>query len=760
MAENRNIRETTMAEHIAAAQGKATVTDEEIKQTIDALRAKAAERPETDGSRAAARSVRFYDIYINNPGTTVDENWTEFEATIAQGGSGGDLPVTEETKEAKERRELEARLNTASIGQGQSYLLGQGLLRVNAVPEGPQFKEQAAPESDEPSEMQAKISGKPMPDKARPKEEDTQARQGVRTTADQRREQTPERPVANPNPNLNPNLARPATPTPPAPPKPGAPRWPLKGRSGKTRCEITSQRCWELSVDKLLEADTALIATGLQPGLNPQSVPLWADSRNVHFTGFGARSARGFSVPQAETIFFDSVAGLFDASAGLFDDGGGITGPLVVPSTSAIRGLLAYRLASGLGRLVFTTIDKIWKWDGGLSADEVQSGLSGINDEQETIGNDATFTSIVSWGDWFITTNNIDPIKVYKTGAAMASLGGSPPSRAKILAKLGPHVLAFNTVNGANWVEWCAEDNAEQWVTASDPTAGNLPVRDLENPIASVAKIGEALGIFTKNEMQLMQYLGGVFQFGSKPQMEGLGALSLTSTISIGPKIFGLYYDDIFVTDGFSRQSIAEKPFGRWIQKHVNFDQKSKIAGWHETNLNTVKWSVPIDGSKVPNFIIGFNYATGAFSFHDQAISYGIDPGAFKYSTVGTPNGKIFWTESSDVIEFDGGPINAWVETKPISIDAPQAWKVLQYLKFVLKDLASADVKFKIGWQEKLTDSVTWSSEYTLADLNHEEFFENFGFVFVTLKIYSNSNAAQWTLEGLEAHGVGVGRRF
>ena len=164
---DRNIRETTMAEHIAAAQGKPTVTDEEIKQTLDALRARAAQRPEDDGSRAAARSVRFYDIYINNPGTTADENWTEFEATIAQGSSGVD-PVTE-TKEAQEKRELEARLKTASIGQGQSYLLSQGLLRVGAKPEGPQFEEQPAPKSDEPSEMQAKISGKPMPDKAKAK---------------------------------------------------------------------------------------------------------------------------------------------------------------------------------------------------------------------------------------------------------------------------------------------------------------------------------------------------------------------------------------------------------------------------------------------------------------------------------------------------------------------------------------------------------------------------------------------------------------
>ena len=70
-----------------------------------------------------------------------------------------------------------------------------------------------------------------------------------------------------------------------------------------------------------------------------------------------------------------------------------------------------------------------------------------------------------------------------------------------------------------------------------------------------MSKLGEALGIYTKNELQTdASILGGVFQFGAKPQMEGLGALSINSVVSIGPKNFGLYYDDVFVTDGFSRK--------------------------------------------------------------------------------------------------------------------------------------------------------------------------------------------------------------
>ena len=154
------------------------------------------------------------------------------------------------------------------------------------------------------------------------------------------------------------------------------------------------------------------------------------------------------------------------------------------------------------------------------------------------------------------------------------------------------------------------------------------------------------------------------------------------------------------------------------------------------------------------------NYTTGAWGFHDQGISCGIEPGAFRYSTVGTPNGKLFWTESSDVIEFDGGPISAFAETKPIDLKAADAWKVLQHCKFVMRGSRIRGRLFQAWWQERLTDNVTWSDPYTIELVNHEEFLENFGFVFLTIRLYSNSNAAQWTLEGFEARGVGVGKEF
>ena len=511
-------------------------------------------------------------------------------------------------------------------------------------------------------------------------------------------------------------------------------------------------------MQKILDAPLEMVTTGLTPGINSQDAPFWKDARNVHFTAYGAEAQHGYAVPSFDAVFFDSVAGNFDAASGLFDlAGGSVPLALSFSANKPIRGLMTYRLATGLPRTVWGTVDKIWKWDGGANADEVQSGLTGYPDESS--GNLATLLSMIPWGDWFITTNSIDPIKIYKTGASMATIGGTPPTRARCLAKLGPHVLAFNTNLGPNIMQYSAEDNPEQWDNGADVTAGILPVRDLENEILAAVQLGNAIAVYSLNEMQLIQYLGGVFQFGSQPLLDGIGALSVQSIVSVGRINYGLYFNGIFKTDGSSTQTITTKVFDTWMENNVNFAQKSKIYGWHDSVLHQVRWAVPLIGSSEPNFIIGYNYITGSFSLYDQGVTAATTSSVFRYSTVGTAGGKLFFAEANAQMLFDGATINAFAQTKELDMDAPDIWKTLQMLKLTLKDLSSTGLFVELGWQEKLTDAIAWSTPVAISNIN-TEIWDNFGAVYLSLRFSSQDPNANWTLEKLAAFGVVSGQRF
>jgi hypothetical protein len=507
---------------------------------------------------------------------------------------------------------------------------------------------------------------------------------------------------------------------------------------------------------KLAEAALQEVQTGLMPGMNVLDALLWADARNVHFTQFGAVAMRGALPISFNDAYFDSHAGLFDDAAGLFDEADAGDATLVSPATTAIRGMLAFREASGSGavQFVFSTRDKIWCYIGGATAAEVKSGLAGIADATAT--QVATMNSLVSWGDWFLSSNGIDPIQICKDGLTAADLTGTPPTRARLLAKLGPHVVAFNTDLGGNYAEWCAEDNVEEWDPLADVTAGNLPVRDLENDITAVVPLGDNLAVYTENEIQIMSY-GGALQFGTKPSLENLGAFGAYSVCRVDRLNYGLYYNGIFATDGYSSQPIVEPQLGRWLEKNVNWDQRSKIVAWFDANRKSINFSVPLVGNGEPSRIISLDAATKALTFRDQGVSSAIPASVYKYSVVGTTGGKLFLDEAEGM-SFDGAAINAYIQTKPLEFGEEQAWKTIQRFRSKWKNRAG-NVELYLGSSEQPDSTIDWQGPFSI-DADYSELFPEVGFQFLHVKFQSQDAAAEWTFTGFRADGVVAGAAF
>lgn len=505
---------------------------------------------------------------------------------------------------------------------------------------------------------------------------------------------------------------------------------------------------------KLLEAKLEDVMSGLSPGLNALDAALWADARNVHFTPHGAVAMRGTSLLSFNARYFDSHAGNFDDATGLFDASSD-TSSMVSPALTPIRGISIFRTLAGAVRVPFGTVDKLWCYNGGSSADEIKTGLAGLSDQTATTV--ATFNSFAPWGDWFLASNGIDPIQICKDGQTAADLTGSPPTFARILQKLGPHVIAFNTDLGGNYAVWCGEDNVEEWDPMTDVTAGNVPVRDLENEITCVVPLGDNLAIYTENELQIMAY-GGAFQFGAKPQLADIGAFGAYGIASTGRTNFGLYFNGIFATDGYSKQLVSERDFGRWLDKNVNWDQRSKIASWVDTSKNALNISIPLVGENEPSRIIVFDLTTKAVSFRDQGISTGVAPSVYRYATIGTPGGKLFLDESSSAMTFDGGPINAYLQTKPLDFGEEQVWKLVQRIRTRCKDLGNNFVLY-IGGTETPEEIPSWTGPYSIDQLT-TELFPEFSGLYIHLKFQSSNSDAEWTLSAFRLDGTTIGVNF
>jgi hypothetical protein len=71
------------------------------------------------------------------------------------------------------------------------------------------------------------------------------------------------------------------------------------------------------------------------------------------------------------------------------------------------------------------------------------------------------YSDIETWGTWLLATNGIDPVKVWKNTGTMVNLGGVPFTKAKILKRKTPFLLAFNTNNIGDTAAECIKDNAD-----------------------------------------------------------------------------------------------------------------------------------------------------------------------------------------------------------------------------------------------------------------------------------------------------------
>ncbi len=509
--------------------------------------------------------------------------------------------------------------------------------------------------------------------------------------------------------------------------------------------------------DTLFKAELELVSTGLQPGVHPQAVPLWADGINIHFDKYGVHSAKGTEYVSSDTLLFDNKTGNFDDATGTFDSGGGAQ-QILSPATAPIRALGATLTQLRQQRLVFGTTDQLWVSEG--QAPQSALGPLGGGFQDDVAARPATRWSIVPWGDWLIAADGVNPVYILKTlvGGFTAIIGSGVPGTAEILARLGAHVLAFYTNGVPNQFQWCEEGEPEQWdPAAGNHTAGSLLIRDMETEIRAVAPLGQGLAVYGANTIHLVSNFGA-FIFGHEFGLKGVGALGKANIVSLGNVNYGLSSEGIFVTDGNTFRIVSYPKLGQWIREHVNLTQSSKIVGWHMPDLQQLRWSLPVDGSQEPNKTIAYNYATQEYTFLSGAITSVLERGVFKQAIAGNSGGRTYFLDTSNSA-FDGSPVNRFVQTKPLHCGAVRNWKYLVHVLVQSVVTSGGPLKISIGWQERLSDPILWIGPFSLDELTEEQ-FTDLGFVYVSLRLETQGVDDDWTFTEIELDGQLAGRTF
>lgn len=467
------------------------------------------------------------------------------------------------------------------------------------------------------------------------------------------------------------------------------------------------------------------LASGLWPSTQEEQIPFWRFGQNVVFRDGGVQAAMGWRAP--------------------------FTSPTKLP----VRGLVQQRRQNLTQRLYYGDAEGLYMWALGGSAVRLGGGFQGIVNETAT--RKATHWSMLSWGDWVLATNGVDPVQWYD-GSTLTPLVTNddeplPFSYAEILMKRGPHVLAINTSNGYNWVEWCSQDDVRDWEVTPENSAGSLVLRDLESPIIAACELGDRIALYGSDSMHIISYIGAPSYFGWVPALNGIGAVSKHSVVAVGRRNFGFGRQGFWMTDGVNMKYIDDPAMRAFVQNNVNWDQISKVCGYHNEDTSEVRWFLPFEGSNEPNKGFGFNYNTGLWTIYGYGRTSAIERQVFKWPVAGDAEGRVYFHEVGH--DAAGEALRCEVISRPVEFGNREALKYIDAIKVGVHGL-NGRLFMQIGMQDRLSDRIRWSQAYVIEHGN-EPIYPHLSGRWITFKFWSEDPEAQWSLHTIAAYGRELG---
>ena len=373
------------------------------------------------------------------------------------------------------------------------------------------------------------------------------------------------------------------------------------------------------------------VDSGIYPGVPQTKVPLWIDGSNVVFREGGIKPW-----PPAR-LLAQKI------------------------SAEEVRGMISQSI-DGEPTAFWGTASALFMYDApGAVVDVTGTTTPTGTDGSDTIP--ATLWSFAPWGRFTLATNGREILQIKLPLADFVNVTGMGWDTAEIVKVISNHIMVLNTGNSPtptdnhipSMYEWADADSYTTWTPAADNSAGANQIRELQGGIIAAEALGEGIGVYGKDQLFLISFIGAPFYFGHQHLIDGVGAHSKHAVAPIARVHYGWGPRGIWRTDGVNFEYI-DAPVRDYILADINPNYLSKIFAWHNETLQVVVFFYPSGGSIVCDKGVAFNYAAQHWTIPGFARTAATGGSVFPYPLSADEQGNI-WNENVET-EAGGAVVN------------------------------------------------------------------------------------------------------
>jgi len=314
-----------------------------------------------------------------------------------------------------------------------------------------------------------------------------------------------------------------------------------------------------------------------------------------------------------------------------FNEGKVSHGPVfrdVSPNSQVANPMFIYGVSASSG------YDSVLVVDDTLQIKEFTNGsyTSRLAASTQSVSTEITATNLAN----VVYVNRSDKVPVHRTSSAsnFTNLPNWPSTlRTTALRSFGDFLIALNTtesgVEHRNRVRFSTTALSNSVPSTWDETdttesAGFNDLVQMKTPIVDGATLGSNFLIYSSGQVWMMEFVGGSFIFNFRKLFDDAGVISQNCIVEVMGKHYVFDFDDIYVTDGNSRQSICDGRVRDYIFNGIDYSKKGQCFVLHNAALEEVYFcyhsgddlAVFGDGDKCNRAAV-YNYKEDTWTFQD-----------------------------------------------------------------------------------------------------------------------------------------------